>query len=61
MKKGDLVRWSDIWLRGAGTNLHEYKDQVGVVIRKGEIDDCWMVLWNNSIVDEVHVEYLELI
>ena len=72
MKVGDLVRWSEVWIKGCATEtaVHthfyktqdQYKDQVGVLSHRSEdLPQCWIVIWGDGETDEVHVEYLEVI
>jgi len=67
MKIGDLVQWSQQWLRGCGSTSSAYKDafyyrdQVGIVMEIGVPDNCWRVLWSDGEDDEVHYDYLEVL
>ena len=69
MKKGDLVKWSQIWLDGCKTaggdiveSLRFYRSQVGVILTPVDQPlDCYRVLWNDGQQSDVHYEFLEVL
>ena len=69
MKKGDLVKWSHIWLDGCKTaggnpeeNIAIYSKQIGVILyRVQEPRHCYRVLWSDNDVCDVHYDYLEVL
>ncbi len=63
MKTGDLVKWSLNWIANSRDEEREmYRQDIGIVCGKSEdLNRCFWIAWSNGRVDEVHVDYLEII
>jgi len=69
VKAGDLVKWSQLWLDGAGNTTHKmisdterYRQQIGVILyRVSDPRHCYRVLWSDKDIVDVHYDYLEVL